>query len=204
MILIFICIVYVNFMSPIIIPDSEAIAHSSSASINTNSNSNNSKKSWDHVNREAKILESELDTKLLGLSRLTSSALRSGRASSFQSEAEAATVEIESGLQRLATLIEELNLLVNSAIQQPDLPPQHSATHLIQRHRDIHMEYVKELRKARMHLAACLQPSNAARPPNNGAMDYLLNEADRISNLGGITDHIIKYQSEHPLIHNCV
>ena len=54
------------------------------------------------------------------------------------------------------------------------------------------MEYVKELRKARTHLAACLQP-NSARP-EAGATDYLLREADRINHISGITDHIIKYQ----------
>lgn len=155
------------------------------------------KRSWDIVNREAKNLESDLDTKLLGLSRLTSTALRSGRGSSAQSEAESMATDIESGLKNLAGLIEELSAIMSTSAggsSTDNVPPQHSATHLIQRHRDIHMEYVKELRKAKTHLAACLQPGTGTRP-EGGASDYLLREADRINHISGITDHIIKYHS---------
>lgn len=152
------------------------------------------KRNWDDVNREAKSLESELDTKLLGLGRLTSAALRSGRGSSAQTEAEQMTVDIEAGLKSLAGLIEELSLLISttSGASTEHIPPHHSASHLIQRHRDIHMEYVKELRKARTHLAACLQPTPNIRT-EAGSSDYLLRESDRINHISGITDHIIKY-----------
>jgi Golgi SNAP receptor complex protein 1 len=147
------------------------------------------KKSWSEFSRRAKNLESELDTKLLALSRLTSAALRSDRNSSFQSDAEALTEHIETGLKELAGLIDELSCLCDS---ETGAPPQHTAAHLLQRHRDIHMEYVRELRKAKMHLSACLQPPAMPRK-ESAASDYLLRENDRINHVSGIADHIIKY-----------
>ena len=149
------------------------------------------KRTWDDLSKQAKNLESELDTKLLSLSRLTSAALRSGRGSTFQSDAETLTGQIEGGLGDLVALIEELSGMTQGSTSS-NAPPHHSAAHLLQRHRDIHMEYVKELRKAKTHLAACLQPAPAVRQEAVPS-DYLLREADRINHVSGIADHIIKY-----------
>lgn len=159
------------------------------------SDDQSTKRSWEEVGREAKGLESDIDTKLLALSRLTSAALRSGRGSSFQSDAEALIQKIESSLQELAGLIEELAGIAHTGQHGDQQLPHHSTGHLLQRHKDIHMEYVKELRKARTHLAACLQPPSTATRSEYGANDYLLREADRINHVSGIADHIIKYSN---------
>lgn len=157
---------------------------------------------WDDVNKRAKALESEIDTQLLGLSRLTSAALRSGQGSSYVSEAERLTEQIEVSLRELVGLIDELSRMTSQQqpgsggdssrpLLQQHLPPSHSTSHLIQRHRDIHMEYVKELRKAKTHLAACLQ--TGPQPSASTSTNYYFREADRVNTLSGVADHIIKY-----------
>lgn len=154
------------------------------------------KKSWEELNKEAKTLENTLDTQLLSLSRLTSAALRSGRGSTFQSDAEELSEQIEEGLKQLAKLIDELGVNQGETgnNNNNNQPP---TSHLLQRHRDIHMDYVKELRKAKTHLSACLQSPSMTNNRNvvsdSGANDYLLKEGDRINHASTIADHILRY-----------
>ena len=119
--------------------------------VNNNDNNNATIEeyaTWDEIARGAKSLENELDVKLLNLSKLTSITLRSQRYELHSAtrdgplaQAERLAEEIREGLVRLGKLVEELA----SRSEQVG-----SSLHIVQRHRDIYAEYLKDFRKTQV------------------------------------------------------
>lgn len=138
--------------------------------------------SWDELARLAKNSETEIDSKLLTLGRLTSAALRTHRydglrppADSPLRQAERLAEELEGALGRLSQVIEVLSVRGSDA----------GSLHLLQRHRDLLTEYLCEFRKTKEHLSGAKEHAelvssvreeiNAYRPDG-----YLLHEQERI------------------------
>lgn len=107
--------------------------------------------SWDELTKEAKHLENELDSKLLTLGRLTSAALRAQRYDTFRPpstgtdsplyRAEMVANELQRGLERLGGIVEVLTVRTEEA---------GSSLHILQRHRDLYLEYSKDFRKTKV------------------------------------------------------
>lgn len=107
--------------------------------------------SWEDLSRHAKHLENSLDSKLLTLGRLTSAALRrhrydsvvaAGREGDVLRQAEELAQRVEAELDRLGGMVEALATRCGEAGG--------ATLHILQRHRDIHAEYLKEYRKTRV------------------------------------------------------
>jgi Golgi SNAP receptor complex protein 1 len=106
------------------------------------------KLSWEELGRLAKVCENDIDTKLLTLGRLCSTALRIHRYDGLRQmgdsplrQAETLAEDVQSGLTRLGALVEALSSRIEGV-----------QTHILQRHRDIYFEYTKEFRKAKVGL----------------------------------------------------
>lgn len=105
--------------------------------------------SWDELGKLAKVVENEIDAKLLTLGRLTLAALRSHRYDGLRipvdsplGQAERLVDELQASLVKLATIIDALAGRSEQAGG--------SSLHILQRHRDIYLEYSKELRKTKV------------------------------------------------------
>lgn len=113
---------------------------------------------WEELSRHAKHLENTLDSRLLALGRLTSAVLRrhrydtvivASRGGDVLRQAEELARSVEEELGRLGAIIEALAARCGEAGG--------TTLHIMQRHRDIHAEYLKEYRKTRVR-AFCRGP----------------------------------------------
>lgn len=106
--------------------------------------------SWDEVQKVAKLTENEIDNKLLTLGRMTSHALRHHRnmdpltLTPSLKEAESITEDISSLLTKLSSFVDELG-------KRGDEMGGASSSHILQRHKDLLVEYSTEFRKTRVN-----------------------------------------------------
>ncbi|XP_045454126.1 Golgi SNAP receptor complex member 1 [Melitaea cinxia] len=106
---------------------------------------------WEDVRKQARLLENEIDVKLVGFSKLFMSSATSGLSSE--------NVPLINSEDMFDTLSMEIQQLLNklSAIndRMADLAPSGSATlHTIKRHREILMDYQQEFQKTSARVGA--------------------------------------------------
>ncbi|KAF9427065.1 hypothetical protein BGZ94_005532 [Podila epigama] len=151
---------------------------------------------WDSLRKEARQVETEIETKLMSLSKL---AVRSNNsapqgAAGVGSSAGAGLDNGEELEANIEALLEKLNGIVDAMSGLLDNPGQPKASttvvHGVQRHRDILHDYTKEYRKTRQNVRAARDHAqllssvrgeiDSYKNANMSASDYLLNERSRI------------------------
>lgn len=104
---------------------------------------------WDELNRLAKKIEQDID---VIFSSSVSTTLPYGRSNTGKSTSEEHTkiIELESMLKRLSGIIDMMSELLDQ-LGQPRTGTSSSATHLLNRHREVYQEYQRDLKKLRVH-----------------------------------------------------
>ncbi|KAI8981134.1 V-snare-domain-containing protein [Trametes punicea] len=153
--------------------------------------------SYDSLHRQCRTLESLFDTKLTAYARLASSITRSNddiEASGSSERWRDLEVEVDELLEKL----QEINDQLSTLAKDPDNPPSPSMLRAIQRHREVYLDYARELRRTKNNVKAALDQANLLSGVRNdidayksSAADSLLAERGHIDNSHRMTDDML-------------
>ncbi|CCA67747.1 related to SNARE protein of Golgi compartment [Serendipita indica DSM 11827] len=155
---------------------------------------------YESFRRQARTLESVLDSKMATYSRLGTSLgahdmsdLESGSNDRW-SDLEA---EIEGLFEKLTETVEEMAALLNN----PSSPPTQSMLHTVQRHRDVLQDYKTDYRRTKTNLQHAFDRANllnnvrsdieSYKTAHSSTTDALLAERNRIDSSHRMTDDIL-------------
>jgi len=159
---------------------------------------------YDSLHRQCRTLESLFDSKLTSYSRLASVMTRPGADDDIEASGSAERwkdleVEVDELLSKLGEINDQLAGLAND----PDAPPSQSMLRAIQRHRDVHEDNAKELRRTKTSVQHALDQVNLLSGVRNdidahksSAADSLLAERGRIDSSHRMTDDILEQAYE--------
>ncbi|KAI9485146.1 Golgi SNAP receptor complex member 1, partial [Zychaea mexicana] len=158
--------------------------------------------SWDHLRRQARQVENEIELKLASLSKLGATvasrstgpggdALPMGKPSQ--------ELEIEELLKKLNSVIASMGEVLERPSATPTNP---SMTHMLERHKDIMYDYNKEFRRVKTNMKAAQDKASLMdqvqdeirmyNTANGDGSDYYLSERNRIEGTHRMTDMILE------------
>ncbi|KAI1793195.1 V-snare-domain-containing protein [Ganoderma leucocontextum] len=152
---------------------------------------------YDSLHRQCRTLEALFDTKLTTYARLASSITRnqddleSGASSERWKDLEN---EVDELLEKLQEINDQLSTLSNDT----ESPPSQSMLRAIQRHREVYLDYARELKRTKTNVKTALDQANLLSGVRNdidayksSAADSLLAERGRIDSSHRMTDDMI-------------
>ncbi|KAI8141102.1 hypothetical protein BJV82DRAFT_519167 [Fennellomyces sp. T-0311] len=161
--------------------------------------------SWDHLRRQARQVENEIELKLASLSKLGASVASSRSPGSPDSVPlnnlgkPSQELEIEELLKKLHTVITSMSEVLDRPSATPTNP---SMTHMLERHKDIMFDYNKEFRRVKANIKAARDKANLMdqvqdeirtyNTTNGDGSDYYLSERNRIEGTHRMTDMILE------------
>ncbi|KAI0778718.1 V-snare-domain-containing protein [Trametes elegans] len=152
---------------------------------------------YDSLHRQCRTLESLFDTKLTAYARLASSITRNHddvEASGSSERWRDLEAEVDELLDKLQEINDELSALSNDT----ENPPSQSMLRAIQRHREVYLDYARELRRTKGNVKAALDQANLLSGVRNDidaykslAADSLLAERGHIDSSHRMTDDML-------------
>ncbi|KAI0363617.1 V-snare-domain-containing protein [Pilatotrama ljubarskyi] len=152
---------------------------------------------YDSLHRQCRTLESLFDTKLTAYARLASSITRNNddvEASGSSERWRDLEAEVDELLEKLQEINDELSTVANDTQN----PPSPSMLRAIQRHREVYLDYARELRRTKGNVKAALEQANLLSGVRNdidayksSAADSLLAERGHIDNSHRMTDDML-------------
>ncbi|KAI0361044.1 V-snare-domain-containing protein [Trametes cingulata] len=153
--------------------------------------------SYDSLHRQCRTLESLFDTKLTAYARLASSITRNHddvEASGSSERWRDLEAEVDELLEKLQEINDQLSALANDT----ENPPSQSMLRAIQRHREVYLDYARELRRTKGNVKTALEQANLLSGVRNdidayksSAADSLLAERGHIDNSHRMTDDML-------------
>ncbi|RDX51895.1 V-snare-domain-containing protein [Lentinus brumalis] len=153
--------------------------------------------SYDSLHRQCRTLEALFDTKLTTYARLASSIARNhddleaGGSSERWKDLE---IEVDELLEKLQEINDQLSALSSDT----ENPPSQSMLRAIQRHREVYLDYARELRRTKGNVKTALDQANLLSGVRNdidayksSAADSLLAERGHIDSSHRMTDDIL-------------
>ncbi|ORY94845.1 hypothetical protein BCR43DRAFT_525987 [Syncephalastrum racemosum] len=155
--------------------------------------------SWDHLRRQARQIENEIELKLASLSKLGASVSNSRADDASSVDKPSQELETEELLRQLENVIISMGKVLDRPSATPTNP---SMMHMLERHKDILVDYNKEFRRVKMNIKAARdkadlmnQVQDEIRIFNTGqgdSADYYLSERNRIESSHRMTDSILE------------
>ncbi|KAG2224251.1 hypothetical protein INT45_000282 [Circinella minor] len=162
--------------------------------------------SWDHLRRQARQVENEIELKLASLSKLGASvasrsngSLNNGNNDSLPMGKPSQELEIEELLKKLNSVITSMGEVLERPSATPTNP---SMIHMLERHKDIMYDYNKEFRRVKTNMKAARDKANLMdqvqdeirmyNTSNGDGSDYYLSERNRIEGTHRMTDMILE------------
>ncbi|KAI0652396.1 V-snare-domain-containing protein [Trametes meyenii] len=152
---------------------------------------------YDSLHRQCRTLESLFDTKLTAYARLASSITRNHddvEASGSSERWRDLEAEVDELLEKLQEINDQLSALTNDT----ENPPSQSMLRAIQRHREVYLDYARELRRTKGNVKAALDQANLLNGVRNdidayksSAADSLLAERGHIDSSHRMTDDML-------------
>ncbi|KAI9357529.1 Golgi SNAP receptor complex member 1-like protein [Pilaira anomala] len=152
--------------------------------------SSNSTKSWEQLRKEARSLESEIESKLATLSKV-------GQSNGLDDVGQES--ETEELLKKLQLVITGMGDFIDKPSSTPTNP---SMIHLLSRHKDILYDYTKEFRRVKGSIKAARDKANlmnqvqdeirSFNSGNRDNADYYLSERNRVESSHRMTDMILE------------
>ncbi|OSD06214.1 V-snare-domain-containing protein [Trametes coccinea BRFM310] len=152
---------------------------------------------YDSLHRQCRTLESLFDTKLTAYARLASSITRN------QDDVEASGSterwrDLENEVDELLEKLQEINDQLSALANDVENPPSQSMLRAIQRHREVYLDYARELRRTKANVKTALDQANLLSGVRNdidayksSAADALLSERGHIDNSHQMTDDML-------------
>ncbi|ORY06077.1 Golgi SNAP receptor complex member 1-like protein [Basidiobolus meristosporus CBS 931.73] len=180
---------------------------------NAPSSLNKERASWEELRKQARLIENDIDHKLLTFMELAKANKKSTAVESQDGEnrnLHAAEENIEALLDKLSNIVSTMDTIVNETEQSLINP---SMLHLLQRHRDILYDYNKEFKKTQANVEAArkhqellggsrYEVTSFGTRQHNDEFDQLLAERDRIDNSSTMIDMTLEqaYSTQESLI----
>ncbi|KAI0334421.1 V-snare-domain-containing protein [Cubamyces sp. BRFM 1775] len=152
---------------------------------------------YDSLHRQCRTLESLFDTKLTAYARLASSITRNHD----DVEASGSTErwrDLEAEVDELLEKLQEINDQLSAVAEDSENPPSQSMLRAIQRHREVYLDYARELRRTKGNVKTALDQANLLSGVRNdidayksSAADSLLAERGHIDNSHRMTDDML-------------
>ncbi|KAH9897886.1 V-snare-domain-containing protein [Cubamyces lactineus] len=152
---------------------------------------------YDSLHRQCRTLESLFDTKLTAYARLASSITRNHD----DVEASGSTErwrDLEAEVDELLEKLQEINDQLSALAEDSENPPSQSMLRAIQRHREVYLDYARELRRTKGNVKTALDQANLLSGVRNdidayksSAADSLLAERGHIDNSHRMTDDML-------------
>ncbi|CDH56190.1 golgi snap receptor complex member 1 [Lichtheimia corymbifera JMRC:FSU:9682] len=177
----------------------------------------NASLSWDQLRRQARQVENEIELKLATLSKLGASV--SSPPSHTTSPDSIAMNSMGKPSQELETeeLLRKLQSIITSmgqVLDRPSATPTNpSMIHMLERHKDILLDYNKEFRRVKSNIKAAQDRANLMNQvqdeirifntANESGSDYYLSERNRIEGSHRMTDMILEqaYATRQDIAH---
>ncbi|KAH9920233.1 V-snare-domain-containing protein [Epithele typhae] len=145
---------------------------------------------YDSLHRQCRTLEALFDTKLTAYARLASSITRNHddlEASGSTERWKDLEMEVDELLEKLQEINDELSTLSNDT----ENPPSQSMLRAIQRHREVYLDYARELRRTKANVKTALDQANLLSGVRNDIDRFLLAERGHIDSSHRMTDDMI-------------
>lgn len=157
--------------------------------------------SWEELNRQARMLENEIDGKIITFSKLISSKsstnsitidMDGGALDKSHYSVDALDRDIELTLNKLSKIIDSMSKHIEDGN-----PGNNSMIHFLQRHRDMYYDYLKDYKKYKNNLISSKEYNELLDSMRNDVKtyksneDYLLNERGRIDESIGMADMVL-------------
>lgn len=147
---------------------------------------------WEHLRRQARQLENDVDARLVAYAKLASGT----NAQTSDRLVDMATGEIEELLRKLGHVVDAMG---NAAVDNPSAPP--SMQNALQRHRDIHRDFTVEFRKTRQRVMAHREQTELLSSVRSDIDAYkasqrselLMSEREHIDRSHQMTGQILEY-----------
>ncbi|CDS02604.1 hypothetical protein LRAMOSA00009 [Lichtheimia ramosa] len=164
----------------------------------------NASLSWDQLRRQARQVENEIELKLATLSKLGASVSSppstSPDAIAMNSMGKPSQeLETEELLRKLQSIITSMGQVLDRPSATPTNP---SMIHMLERHKDILLDYNKEFRRVKSNIKAAQDRANLMNQvqdeirifntTNENGSDYYLSERNRIEGSHRMTDMILE------------
>jgi len=155
---------------------------------------------YDQLHRQCRTLENLFDTKLTSYSQLVSNIPRGQDIEASGSSERWKDLELE--LDDLSVKLEEINEQLGTLAKNPELMSA-SMLRAIQRHRELHQDSIRELKRTKTNAKHALDQANLLSGVRNdidayksSAADSLLAERGRIDSSHQMTDDILQQAYE--------
>ncbi|KAI0715016.1 V-snare-domain-containing protein [Earliella scabrosa] len=152
---------------------------------------------YDSLHRQCRTLEALFDTKLTAYARLASSITRNHDDLEAGGSAER-WKDLEHEVDELLEKLQEINDQLSALSTDTTNPPSQSMLRAIQRHREVYLDYARELRRTKGNVKTALDQANLLSGVRNdidayksSAADSLLAERGHIDNSHRMTDDMI-------------
>ncbi|KAH8925524.1 V-snare-domain-containing protein [Atractiella rhizophila] len=159
----------------------------------------------DDLRRQVRTLENDLSTLLTTYSKLAAQVSTTYSSSGIlnkdvKGEYKSVEKELEEGLGKLASFVEQMQSLLNNS----NPPASSSQVLTVQRHREIHQDYVRDFKRtqtslkeaeARANLLGSVREEISAFK-SSSASDMLLNERSRIDSSDRLMDDVLNQAYE--------
>ncbi|OJT04446.1 Golgi SNAP receptor complex member 1-2 [Trametes pubescens] len=152
---------------------------------------------YDSLHRQCRTLESLFDTKLTAYARLASSITR-GHDDVEASGSSERWRDLEHEVDELLEKLQEINDQLSALSGDAENPPSQSMLRAIQRHREVYLDYARELRRTKGNVKTALDQANLLTGVRNdidayksSAADSLLAERGHIDSSHRMTDDML-------------
>ncbi|EIW63982.1 V-snare-domain-containing protein [Trametes versicolor FP-101664 SS1] len=152
---------------------------------------------YDSLHRQCRTLESLFDTKLTAYARLASSITR-GHDDVEASGSSERWRDLEHEVDELLEKLQEINDQLSALSSDAENPPSQSMLRAIQRHREVYLDYARELRRTKGNVKTALDQANLLTGVRNdidayksSAADSLLAERGHIDSSHRMTDDML-------------
>ncbi|KAI0800740.1 V-snare-domain-containing protein [Fomes fomentarius] len=150
---------------------------------------------YDSLHRQCRTLEALFDTKLTAYARLASSITRNHEDLEAGGSGERWR-DLEHEVDELLEKLQEINDQLSALSTDTENPPSQSMLRAIQRHREVYLDYARELRRTKGNAKTALDQANLLSGVRNDiecstAADSLLAERGRIDSSHRMTDDMI-------------
>ncbi|KXN65583.1 V-snare-domain-containing protein [Conidiobolus coronatus NRRL 28638] len=148
--------------------------------------SSNSNSNWDQLTKDAKKLQSQIDSQLRNVLNLS-------QADPFQESVNKISLEANANIEKLQNIVDQLNILAET--QEPR--PTALMLRGLQRHRDILFDLLKEQKKVQMNLNSSRNRQQLLKNAGNfdsepsSETQYYLNEQQRLDSSYQMTEDVL-------------
>ncbi|KAG4106354.1 V-snare-domain-containing protein [Neocallimastix lanati (nom. inval.)] len=165
--------------------------------------------SWEELNRKARMLENEIDGKIITFSKLITSKSSNAVSINIDDSVDNSSYSIDALDKDIDSTLMKLQNVIDNMAKQIELNPgNNSMIHFLQRHRDMYYDYSKDYKKYKNNYIQTNEYNELMNTMKNEVRtfksneEYLLNERGRIDESNRMADMVLEqaYSTRNSLL----